>query len=156
MSLIPLLAILAVDASSSSMVLNHTFPQHASSFVGHFASLLLSPPLPILSNMQRPQSAQSSSSKRRRSSAQASQTQTDASANLGLQHTASSSKRLKKNPVVSDEDGTPKAEDNWWTDRKIDWEKDCGGESHQSSFAFSKIGSPPGLAKCTVPSGDII
>ncbi|KAE8539076.1 hypothetical protein D1P53_005446 [Cryptococcus gattii VGV] len=99
------------EPSTSSMVLNHTFPQHASSFVGHFASLLQSLPLPILSNMQRPQSAQSSSSKRRRSSAQASQTQTDASANLGLQHTANTSKRLKKNPMVSDGDGTPTAED---------------------------------------------
>ncbi|WVQ87076.1 hypothetical protein IAS59_000796 [Cryptococcus gattii] len=68
-----------IDASSSSMVLNHTFPQHASSFVRHF-------------------SAQSSSSKRRRSSAQASQTQTDASAKSCLQHTAISSKRSKKTP----------------------------------------------------------
>ncbi|KAE8538201.1 hypothetical protein D1P53_005539 [Cryptococcus gattii VGV] len=83
--------------------------------------------------MQRPQPAQSSSSKRRRSSAPASQTQTEASqtqtgtsADLGLQHTANSSKRSKKNPV-------------------IDWEKDCGGESHQSSFAYFKDWIPTGI-----------
>ncbi|KAE8543327.1 hypothetical protein D1P53_000029 [Cryptococcus gattii VGV] len=67
------------------------------------------------------------------------------SADLGLQHTANSSKRSKKNPVVSNGEGTPPAEDSWWTDRKIDWEKDCGGESHQSSFAYFKDWIPTGI-----------
>ncbi|KIR35929.1 hypothetical protein I352_00871 [Cryptococcus deuterogattii MMRL2647] len=45
-----------------------------------------------------PQSAQSSSSKRRRSSAQASQTQTGASANSGLQHTATPPNAQRRTP----------------------------------------------------------
>ncbi|KGB75198.2 hypothetical protein CNBG_1036 [Cryptococcus deuterogattii R265] len=68
-----------IDTSPSSMVLTHTFPQHASSFVRHF-------------------SAQSSSSKRRRSSAQASQTQTGASGNSGLQHTATPPNAQRRTP----------------------------------------------------------
>ncbi|OWZ76366.1 hypothetical protein C365_05191 [Cryptococcus neoformans Bt85] len=99
--------------------------------------------------MQPSQPAQSSSSKRRHSSAEPSQTQTGASAIVPLEPTTNASKRSKKDPVVSasqGSDGTPPAEENWWTDRKIDWEKDCGGEDQQSSFAYFKDWIPTGIS----------
>ncbi|UOH80992.1 hypothetical protein LQV05_003653 [Cryptococcus neoformans] len=98
--------------------------------------------------MQPSQPAQSSSSKRH-SSAEPSQTQTGASAAVPLEPTTNASKRSKKNPAVSAgqaTDGTPPAEENWWTDRKIDWEKDCGGEDQQSSFAYFKDWIPAGIS----------
>ncbi|OWZ78465.1 hypothetical protein C365_03262 [Cryptococcus neoformans Bt85] len=98
--------------------------------------------------MQPSQPAQSSSSKRH-SSAEPSQTQTGASAAVPLEPTTNASKRSKKNPAVSAgqaTDGTPPAEENWWTDRKIDWEKDCGGEGQQSSFAYFKDWIPAGIS----------
>lgn len=125
------------------------FEQHASSLVRHFASLLQNLPLPILDPMQPSQPAQSSPSKRRHSSAQLSQTQAGASATVPLQPTTNASKRSKKNPAVSTghgTDGTPPAEENWWADRKIDWENDCGGEDQQPSFAYFKDWIPTGIS----------
>lgn len=54
---------------------------------------------------------------------QASQTQTGPPAILGSPTISNDSKCSKKNPVVLDGDRTAPAEDNWWTDRKNDWER---------------------------------
>lgn len=101
-----------IDASPSSMVLTHTFPQHASSFVRHFVSLLRSLPLPVSDPI-------CNATVRTIFLFEASPlfgsgiSDSDwCISELGPATYRHSSKRSKKNPVVSDGDGTPLAEDN--------------------------------------------